>query len=700
MESKEQAAARAEALREQIRYHDYRYHVLDDPEISDAEYDALVRELREIEARYPDLVTPDSPTQRVGGQPSPAFAPVRHPVPLLSLDNAMSPEALREFDARVRRWLQGESPAYVVEPKIDGLSVALTYENRRFVRGATRGDGEVGEDVTANLRTIETIPKVLPPEAPARLVVRGEVFMPVAAFERLNEARRAAGEPLFANPRNAAAGSVRQLDPSVTAQRQLDCFVYSILAAEGFPGQAGPPRSQWAALEALRAWGFNVNPENRRCEAVDEVIEACLAWAERRADLPYMIDGVVVKVDSLRQQEDLGSTSHSPRWAVAYKFPAEQARTRVLDIVVSVGRTGALTPLAVLEPVRLAGSTVSRASLHNEDYIREKDLRVGDWVVIQKAGDVIPQVVGVDVAARAEDARPFVMPDRCPVCGSAAVREEGEAVRRCVNTACPAQVRERILHWAGRDAMDIDGLGPSLVDRLLEAGLVRDVVDLYRLRAEDLVPLDRMGRKSAENLVARIQESRERPLSRLLFALGIRHVGERAAALLASHFGDIDRLARASVEDLTAIPEIGEKIARSVVTYFSQPETASLIARLKEAGVRTEEPGRVPSGELPFAGKTFVLTGTLSIPRRDAEEMIAALGGRVSGSVSRKTDYVVAGESPGSKLDKARELGVPVLDEAAFMKLVEEARAAVAGGDGRGGARAGSEGTDDADFGR
>ncbi|MBE3589629.1 MAG: NAD-dependent DNA ligase LigA [Firmicutes bacterium] len=682
METKEAAAARAAELRELIRRHDYRYYVLDDPEITDAEYDALMRELRAIEERFPELVTPDSPTQRVAGQPSPAFAPVRHPVPLLSLDNAMSDEALREFDARVRRRLEGEAPAYVVEPKIDGLSVALTYEGGRFVRGSTRGDGEVGEDVTPNLRTIATIPAALAPGAPARLVVRGEVFMPVAAFERLNEARRAAGEPPFANPRNAAAGSVRQLDPSVTAQRSLDCFVYAILAAEGFPEGAQPPATQWEALAALRSWGFHVNPDNRRCATIEEVVAACREWAARRAELPYAIDGVVVKVDALRQQEELGSTSHSPRWAVAYKFPAEQARTRVLDIVVSVGRTGALTPLAILEPVRLAGSTVSRASLHNEDYIREKDLRVGDWVVIQKAGDVIPQVVAVDAAARTAEARPFVMPDRCPVCGAAAVREEGEAVRRCVNTACPAQVRERILHWAGRAAMDIDGLGPAVVDRLLAAGLVRDVADLYRLRAEDLASLERMGPKSAENLVARIRESLERPLARLIFALGIRHVGERAAELLAAHFGDLDRLARATVEELTAVPEIGETIARSIVTYFAQPETAAFIARLKEAGVRTAEPGRAPAGEGPLSGKTFVLTGTLSMPRREAEERIAALGGRVSGSVSRRTDYVVAGENPGSKLERARELGVPVLDEAAFVALLEEARAGRTAGGG------------------
>lgn len=663
-------ARRAAWLREQIDYHNRLYHLLDAPEISDAEFDALVRELRELEERHPELAVPDSPTRKVGGGVAATFAPVRHPVPMLSLDNAMDEAALLAFDARVRRWLDGAEPAYVVEPKIDGLSVAAEYADGTFVRGATRGDGYTGEDVTPNLAAIAAIPKRLNAGAPRRLVVRGEVFMPIRAFERLNEERAEAGEPLFANPRNAAAGSVRQSDASITARRALDCFVYSILVAEGFGPDEPVPTTQWEVLHALRSWGFHVNDENRRFSGIAEVVAHCTAFKQRRGELPYAIDGLVVKVDALSQQEALGSTSHSPRWAVAFKFPAEEARTRVLDIAVSVGRTGALTPLALLEPVRVAGSTVSRASLHNEDFVREKDVRVGDWVVIQKAGDVIPQVVSVDRDRRTGQEREWIPPDTCPVCGSATLRAEGEAARRCVNTACPAQVRERIRHWASRPAMDIDGLGPARIDQLVTAGLVRDVVDLYALTVEQLAPLERMGAKSAENLVASIDASRDRPLSRLIFALGIRFVGERAASILASHFGRMDALARASAGELASLPEIGEKIAESVATYFAQPETQRLLARLRNVGLRMDEPGG-PAPDGPLAGRSFVLTGTLSMPRHQAEARITALGGRVSSSVSRKTDYVVAGADPGSKLDKARQLGVPVLDEAEFLRLLE-----------------------------
>lgn len=669
----EWARRRAEELRRLIEHHSRLYYLEDAPEITDAEFDALVAELGGLESRYPALATPDSPTRRVGGGVAPTFAPVRHPVPLLSLDNATDEEALRAFDRRVRRWLGGVEVGYVVEPKIDGLSVALEYQGGRFVRGATRGDGETGEDVTANLATIAAVPAELGGPAPERLVVRGEVFMPLASFRALNERRAEEGLPLFANPRNAAAGSVRQSDPRVTASRALDCFVYQILLAEGWPPGRPAPATQWEALALLSELGFHVNDENRKAASIDEVVELCRAFEARRDELAYQVDGLVAKVDSLAQQAELGATSHSPRWAIAFKYPAEEARTRVLAIEVSVGRTGALTPLAVLEPVRLAGTTVARASLHNEDYVRQRDVRVGDWVTVVKAGEVIPQVVAVDASRRPEGVPPWEPPRTCPVCGAEAVRIEGEAARRCVNASCPAQVRERILHWASRPAMDIDGLGARRVDELLSAGLVRDVADLYRLTVAELGALPRMAEKSAQNLVAAIQRSRERPLSRLLYALGIRYVGERAAATLARHFGHIDRIRRASRDELAAVPDVGPVIAGSVASFFAQPETDRLIERLKEAGLRMDEPAAAPAAGL-LAGKTFVLTGTLSIPRSQAEARIRALGGRVTGSVSRATDYLVVGSEPGSKLARARELGVAILDEAAFRALLGEGK--------------------------
>lgn len=672
-----EARARAGELRREIAHHDHRYYVLDDPVITDAEYDALVRELEGLEARHPALAADDSPTRRVGGQPLERFAQVRHPVPLLSLANVFNDDELFDFARRVAGLLPDEPVRYVVEPKYDGLSVALTYEDGRFVRGATRGDGEVGEDVTQNLRTIPTLPLALGDGAPARLTVRGEVIMPRRSFERVNRERAAAGEPLFANPRNAAAGSVRQLDPRVAARRGLDIYVYGVLDLEG----AGPA-SHWEALDLLKGWGLQVNPHRRLCASIEEAAAHCAEFAARRWDLPYDVDGMVVKVNDLGQQERLGHTHKSPRWAVAYKFPAEQARTRIREIAVSVGRTGAVTPVAELEPVRLAGTTVSHASLHNEDYIRAKDVRVGDMVVVQKAGDIIPEVVRVDTEARTGDEAPFIMPDRCPACGAEVVRFPGEAASRCTGVACPAQARETIIHFASRRAMDIEGLGPALVEQLLASGLIQDAGDLYSLTAGQMAALERKGEKSAENLMRALEESLERPLHRLLFGLGIRFVGQRGAEVLAQHFPSVEALAAASHEELLAVPEVGEKTAESVEAFFRQDQTWRLLEKLRAAGVRLERPappgGLAAGGQAPpaapdprFDGKTFVLTGTLAaMTREEAEAVIIARGGRPTGSVSKRTSYVVVGENPGSKYQKALDLGVPILTEEEFLSLL------------------------------
>lgn len=675
----EEARARVEELRQQIRYHDYRYYVLDSPEISDAEYDELMRELRRLEELYPQLVTPDSPTQRVAGAPSEAFGTVVHSSPMLSLDNAFSPEDLVDFDRRVRSLLGGERPEYVAELKIDGLSVALHYEGGRFVRGATRGDGERGEDVTANLRTVRSIPLVLHPPGDllAELEVRGEVYMPMEAFRRLNREREQRGEPVFANPRNAAAGSVRQLDPRITAGRRLDTFIYEIRRWVPAPGGGGPraaeaaaPETQWEALEVLAKLGFKVNPNRRLCRDIDEVIDYCRYWAEHRHDVGYEMDGAVIKVNSFEQQRRLGATTHHPRWATAYKFPAEQATSRVRDIIIQVGRTGVLTPTALLEPVRLAGATVSRATLHNEDIIREKDVRIGDTVIVQRAGDVIPEVVAVVKEKRTGQEREFRMPDRCPVCGAEVVRLPGEVAVRCTGVACPAQLKEQLIHFASRDAMNIEGLGPAIITQLMEAGLVKDAADLYYLKYEDVVKLERMADKSTRNLLDAIAATRDNPLHRLIYALGIRYVGEKVSRVLADHFGSMDALARASEEELTRIPEIGPKIAASVVAFFRQEQTRRLLEKLRRAGVNMEQRRAAPARESPLAGKTVVFTGTLqSMGRKEAEELVASLGGKPSGSVSRKTDYVVVGANPGSKYDRARELGVKILTEEEFRRL-------------------------------
>ncbi|MCL6447478.1 MAG: NAD-dependent DNA ligase LigA [Armatimonadetes bacterium] len=661
----ERARERAQTLRREIADHDYRYYVLDSPLITDAQYDQLMRELLAIEKQYPELVTPDSPTQRVGGKPREGFVTVAHRTPMLSLANAFGEEELRDFDRRVRAALPGEKVEYVVELKIDGLAVSLWYENGLFVRGATRGDGETGEDITPNLKTIPAIPLRLRENVPA-LEVRGEVYMTKEAFLNLNEAREEAGEPLFANPRNAAAGSLRQLDPAVTAARKLNIFVYGL----GF--WEGKDLSEHAAsLQWLGKLGLPVNRHFRVFGDMAEVIAYCTRWQQERFDLPYAADGMVIKVNSLDQQARLGATMKSPRWAIAYKFPAEEAKTMVKDIILRVGRTGVLTPTAVLEPVRLAGTTVTKATLHNEDMIKEKDVRVGDTVLVHKAGDIIPEVISVVKEARTGREKVFVWPERCPECGSRVVRPAGEAAVRCPNVACPARLREGLIHFVSRAAMDIMGLGPAILGQLLDKGLVRDPADLYQLCYEDLVNLERMGPKSSQNLLAAIAASKTNPLHRLLFALGIRHVGERAAKILAERFGSMERLSRASFEELVAIPEIGPKIAESVVDFFTTEKNRELIQKLAAAGVNMQEE-KAPVQAKPLAGKLFVLTGALSrYTRQQAQELIESLGGRVTSSVSKKTDYVVVGEDPGSKYEKAVALGVPVLREEDFVELIK-----------------------------
>jgi DNA ligase (NAD+) len=662
------ALQRLTELREAIHHHDYLYYAEARPEISDAEYDALMRELRELEAAFPDLVAADSPTQRVAGQPVEAFRPVEHRAVMLSLDNAMSPDDLREFEGRLKRALPGASFSYVCEPKIDGLGIALLYERGRFVRGATRGDGRMGEDVTANLRTIRSLPLTLKGRLAAlpEVEVRGEVFMPRAEFERLNRTLEEAGEATFANPRNAAAGAVRQKDPTVSAQRPLDIFLYHLGSAPGF--DAG---THGGAIEALREAGLKTNPETAPCASLDDVLAYCARLEGARDTLGYDADGVVVKVDSLEQQRRLGSTAHHPRWAIAYKFAARQATTVVQSIDVNVGKTGALTPVAKLTPVPLAGVTISNVSLHNEDEIRRKDIRVGDTVLIERAGDVIPYVVQVVAAKRPAEAVPYTFPDQCPACGGVAFRPAGEAYWRCMNAACPAQLKERLRHFGSRRAMDIEGLGDAAIDQLVDRGLVKDFADLYRLTADQLAELERFAEKSAENLAAAIAGSKSRGLARLLNALGMRLVGERVARLLATRFGSMDRLAAASQPELADVHGIGDVIAASVRKFFDESANVAMLRALGELGVDLTERGATVDGPKPLAGKTFVLTGTLPTLTRDAaRERIEALGGRVTSSVTRKTNYVVVGEAAGSKADDARRLGVPTLDEAAFLELM------------------------------
>ena len=661
------AAERIEALREAIHRHNYLYYVENRPEVSDAEYDRLLRELRALEEAHPELVTPDSPSQAVGGHVAQAFAPVEHKGPMLSLDNALSADDLREFEGRLRRALPNAELEYVCEPKIDGLGVALLYARGRFARGATRGDGRVGEDITQNLRTIKVIPASLKGELARTksLEVRGEVFMPREAFTRLNASLEEAGQATFANPRNAAAGAVRQKDPSVTASRPLDIFLYHVSDRE--PGEF---ESHWEVLEALKSAGFPVNPRSERCRDIDAVLAYCQRLEAERDELDYEADGVVVKVNSLEQQRRLGATSHHPRWAIAVKFAARQATTRVLDITINVGKTGALTPAASLEPVELAGVTVSNVSLHNEDEVRRKDVRIGDTVLIERAGDVIPYLVQVATSKRPLEAKPFHMPHTCPVCGAPAERPEGEAIWRCTNVACPAQLKERLFHWGSRRAMDIEHLGEGVINQLVDRELVRDFGDLYELDLEQVAGLERMAEKSATNLIEAIRASKGRGLSRVLNGLGVRMIGERAAQLLAARFGTMDRLQNASADEISEISGIGPKIAESVARFFHEERNRKTIRHLREAGLDLTEKG-VSDTPGPLTGKTLVLTGGLKgLTRDEAKDAILRRGGRVTGTVSKKTDYVVVGDDPGSKADDARRLGVTVLDEAQFLELV------------------------------
>lgn len=651
-----------ERLRTVLNQAGYEYYVMDNPTMSDYDYDHQLRRLEELEAAHPELVTPDSPTQRVGGQVQEGFQPVTHQVPLESLQDVFDLGELSEFDQRVR----GAVPEaeYDVEPKVDGLSVALEYVDGAFVRGATRGDGRVGEDVTANLKTIRAIPLKLPEPLP-HLIVRGEVFMPRTVFARLNEDREQNGEALFANPRNAAAGSLRQLDPRIAAARQLSIIVFNVQYVEGISFTTHTESLDW--LERMR---FKVIPHDT-CSTIEQAGASIRSIGENRTAYPYDIDGAVVKVNSLQERSLLGSTAKFPRWAAAYKYPPEQKPSRVLDIVVQVGRTGVLTPRAVLEPVRLAGTTVQSASLHNQDYIAEKDIRIGDTVLVQKAGEIIPEVVGVVREKRPEGTQPYRLPERCPVCGAHVARDEDGAAIRCTGAECPAQLLRNLTHFASRDAMDIEGLGPAVVEGLVKAGLVRTPGDLYRLEAQSVAQLERMGQKSAENLIAAIEKSKSRDLSRLLFAFGIRQVGQKAAKVLAARFGTLDRLSQATVEELTAVDDIGEITARSLAEWLHSDQAEHLIASLKGAGVNMASQAQPVDGRL--AGKTFVLTGTLEHFRRaEAGARIEALGGKVSSSVSRKTSYVVAGEEAGSKLDKANALGITVLSEAEFLQMLSD----------------------------
>lgn len=662
--------AEADKLRREIRHNEYLYYVLDAPEITDAEYDRMMVRLRELEARYPDSIPADSPTQRVGGRASSQFTEVRHLEPLLSLGNVFSAEELRAFDERVRSGLPaGSKVEYVMEPKIDGLACSLIYENGKLVRAATRGDGVVGENVTANVRTIRSIPLTLKvPDGetvPELLDVRGEVYMPRQAFMRLNEQRAERGESEFANPRNAAAGSLRQLDPQVTASRSLSFFAY-YLVGEG----AQPKHSESLAL--LAHYGFKVSENYKVVENIDEAIKYIGDFNELRQGLSYDTDGAVIKVNDVYQQRILGATGKDPRWATAYKYPPEQAETTLEDIDWRVGRTGVLTPTAVLTPVKLSGSVISRATLHNEDFIRAKDIRIGDRVVINKAGEIIPEVLRVVVEKRTGDEKEVEIPSVCPECGWRVERQGEEAAIRCTNPHCPALGREGLIHFVSRDAMNIDGCGPSVINALLDAGLVRDAADLYSLRKDDLLNLERMGEKSADNLLAALAESKKNELDKLLFALGIRHVGAKVARILATEFGSMEKLQQAQPEELAQIRDIGDKIAESVVTWLNVPANIDLVERLAAAGLTMTFTPPASQEDNPFFGKTLVFTGTMpTLGRAEAKTMAQDVGAKVSGSVSKKTDYVIAGAEAGSKLEKAQQLGVTVIDEAEFLRLLK-----------------------------
>lgn len=658
-----------EELREKIRYHNYRYYVLDDPTVSDAEYDRLMRDLIELEEKYPRCITPYSPTQRVGIEPVSKFTTVKHITPMLSLANAFSTEELIAFNQRIKKLIPQQKLEYVVELKIDGLAIALVYENGIFIRGATRGDGVTGEEITSNLRTIKTIPlKLFGEDILPHFEVYGEVYMKKSDFKKLNEERIKKGESLFANPRNAAAGSARQLDPRITAQRHLDTFIYRATFPEG-----NNFNTHIEVLNYLKKIGFKVNPHIKLCQDIEEAINYCQKWIEKKEELDYEIDGMVIKVSSLKMREELGSTTRSPRWAIAYKFPAQQVTTKVQDIIVQVGRTGALTPVAVLDPVRISGSVVQRATLHNEDEIRRKDLRIGDIVLIQKAGEVIPEVVKVIKEKRTGKEREFVMPSQCPICGAKVFKPEGEVVSRCNSLTCPAQIKERIRHFASRNAMDIEGLGPAIIDQLVEKGLIKDISNLYFLKRSDLISLERLSDKSVDNLLDAIEKSKKKSLANLIYGLGIRYVGVHTSEVITRYYSTLDKFNKARLEELIEINEIGPKIAESIILFFKEKENLAIIERLRSIGLnfsQEEEKMRKEKVARILAGKQFVLTGTLKdFTRTQAKKIIIELGGRVTGSVSKKTDYVVAGEEPGSKYERAKKLGVSIISEEKFKRI-------------------------------
>ncbi len=665
MSNNEKVKEKIEKLREEIRHHEYRYYVLNDPEIADAEFDHLIQKLEQLEKENPELITPDSPTQRVGGEPLDSFKKVNHSRPMLSLGNAFKAGDIRNFVDRVYRLTGRNDLNFIVEHKIDGLSAILTYENGRLVQGATRGNGITGEDVTANLKTIKSIPLRLRKDI--NIELRGEVFIKKEDFSKLNQRRLKKEKEPFANPRNAAAGSIRQLDPEVAARRPLDFIAYSLLELEDIS-----KNYHSETLQLLKDLGFQIN-WYQKSNDVEEIIRICEQWTDKRESLPFEIDGIVIKVDDLNLREEIGATSKSPRWAVAFKFPAQQKTSIVKDIIISVGRTGALTPTADLKPVEIDGSTVSRATLHNEDEVKRKDVRIGDHVLVQKAGDVIPEIVKVIKEKRTGEEKEFEMPDRCPECEGTVVREEGEAVTRCINvTSCPAQRREGIIHFVSRNAMNIEGVGPSLIDQLLKNDLVEDYADLYYLKEEDLLPLERMAERSADNVITAIEESKERPLFRVIFALGIRHVGQNVARILTGIYDNIDQLSEAKIEELEAIDEIGPAIAESIVSFFQEEHNLRVVKKLRQAGVKLKKDKDQEGKKEKLDGTRFVFTGSLdSFTRSEAQEKVIKAGGNVTSSVSKKTDYVVAGENPGSKLSKAQKLGVKVLNEKQFKDIIK-----------------------------
>lgn len=661
--SRDQAEEKIRALREQIKFHEKKYYVDNDPQISDYEFDLRMKELQRLEGQFPELITPESPTQRVGEKPVEGFPTVLHKLPMMSIDNCYTVEELREFEQRVQKLLPGQVIEYVAELKIDGLGISILFQKGKYVQAVTRGDGVQGDDVTAGVKTIKSLPLVIPKQQD--IETRGEIFLPFKSFQKINWDREEKGEPVFANPRNAAAGSIRLLDPREVATRKLDVFLYALSIG------GAEMESQWENLKTIKALGLKTNPNSRLCRSLDEVVDYWNEWTGKRDSLDYDCDGVVIKVNSTRQREALGMTAKFPRWAISFKFPARQATTRLNDIIVQVGRTGALTPVAVLEPVKLSGTTISRATLHNEDEIRRKDIRIGDYVLLERSGDVIPKIVAPMKERRTGKEKKFRFPARCPVCHAKTFKPEGEAVARCTNPSCPAKLSESVLHFASRRAMNIEGLGEALVDQLIEKKLVGAVPDIYSLKYEDLVPLERMGPKSSQNLLQEIEKSKSNDFSRLLFALGIRHVGERLAQILAAHFRNIEKLAQASSEELTGVEDVGPIVAESIVFFFRQPENLELLRKFKEAGLNFSSKKVEARKDEPVSGKTFVLTGKLQGYSRDeAKALIEDLGGSVADSVSGKTSYLVVGEDPGSKLDKARKLGVPTLTESEFLKLL------------------------------